>query len=111
MTDNIVILSTCSTEEEAERLARILLDAQLAACVSVIPQMRSFYHWKGAIESAGECLLLIKSSRELFDSVRVRLEAAHSYEVPELLALPVVDGAANYMNWLSANLRSTTKDE
>lgn len=109
MTDKIVILSTCSTEEEAERLARILLDAQLAACVSVIPQIRSFYHWKGAIESAGECLLLIKSSRELFDSVRARLEAAHSYEVPELLALPVIEGAANYMNWLDANLRNTTK--
>ena len=111
MTDKIVILSTCSTEEEADRLARLLLDNHLAACVSVIPQIRSLYHWKGAIESARECLLLIKSSRELFDAVRVRVEAAHSYEVPELLALPVVEGAANYMNWLSANLRSMTKDE
>jgi periplasmic divalent cation tolerance protein len=111
MTDKIVILSTCSTEEEAERIARLLLDDQLAACVSVIPRMRSFYHWQGAIESAGECLLLIKSSRELFDSVRARLEAAHSYEVPELLALPVVEGAANYMNWLGANLRNLIKGE
>jgi periplasmic divalent cation tolerance protein len=111
MTDKIVILSTCSTEEEAERIARLLLDDQLAACVSVIPRMRSFYHWKGAIESAGECLLLIKSSRELFDAVRARLEAAHSYEVPEVLALPVVEGAANYMNWLGANLRNLIKGE
>ncbi|HEV3197283.1 MAG TPA: divalent-cation tolerance protein CutA [Bryobacteraceae bacterium] len=111
MTDKIVILSTCSTEEEAERLARLLLDAHLAACVSVIPQIRSFYHWKGGIESAGECLLLIKSSRDLFDSVRLRLETAHSYEVPELLALPVIEGAANYMNWLDANLRNSTKGE
>ncbi|MBZ5624410.1 MAG: divalent-cation tolerance protein CutA [Acidobacteriia bacterium] len=104
MTDKIVVLSTCSTEEEAERLARLLLEAHLAACVSVIPRMRSFYRWKGAIESAGECLLLIKSSRQCFDSLRVRLEAAHSYEVPELLALPVIEGARNYMNWLDANL-------
>jgi periplasmic divalent cation tolerance protein len=104
MTDKIVILSTCATEEEAERLARLLVDARLAACVSVIPRMRSFYHWKGAVESSDECLLVIKSSRELFDSVRARIETAHSYEVPELLALPVVDGAANYMNWLDANL-------
>lgn len=111
MTDKIVILSTCSTEEEAERLARLLLDAHLAACVSVIPRMRSFYHWKGAIESTGECLLLIKSSRELFDSVRARLEATHSYEVPELLALPVLEGAANYMNWLDANLHGSTESE
>ena len=105
MTDKIVILSTCSTEEEAERLARLLVDARLAACVTVIPRMRSFYRWKGATESADECLLLIKSSRELFDSVRSRLETVHSYEVPELLALPVVEGAANYMDWLSTNLR------
>jgi len=111
MTDKIVILSTCSTEEEAERLARLLVDAHLAACVSLIPQVRSFYRWKGAIESAGECLLLIKSSRELFDSVRARLATAHSYEVPELLALPVIEGAANYMNWLDDNLRSRTEGE
>jgi periplasmic divalent cation tolerance protein len=104
MTDKIVILSTCATEEEAERLARLLVDARLAACVSVIPRMRSFYRWEGAVESSDECLLVIKSSRELFDSVRARIETAHSYEVPELLALPVVDGAANYMNWLDANL-------
>jgi periplasmic divalent cation tolerance protein len=73
--------------------------------------MRSFYHWKGAIESADECQLVIKSSRELFDSIRVRLEAAHSYEVPELLALPVIEGAANYMNWLDANLPGKTEGE
>jgi periplasmic divalent cation tolerance protein len=109
MTDKIVILSTCSTEEEAERLARLLLDARLAACVSVIPRTRSFYHWRGAVETADECLLVIKSSRELFDSIRVRLEAAHSYEVPELLALPVVECAANYMNWLGANLLGLTE--
>jgi periplasmic divalent cation tolerance protein len=111
MTDKIVILSTCSSEEEAERLARLLVDSRLAACVSVIPRMRSFYHWKGAIESAVECLLLIKSTRELFESVRAKLEAAHSYEVPELLALPVIQSAANYMNWLDTNLKSGTEGE
>lgn len=104
MTDKIVILSTCSTEEEAEKLARSLVEARLAACVSVIPRMRSFYHWNGAIESGDECLLLIKSSRELFEPVRAKLATVHSYEVPELLALPVVEGSANYMNWLTANL-------
>ncbi len=104
MTDKIVILSTCSTEEEAEKLARSLVEARLAACVSVIPRMRSFYHWNGAIESGDECLLLIKSPRELFEPVRAKLATVHSYEVPELLALPVVEGSANYMNWLTANL-------
>jgi periplasmic divalent cation tolerance protein len=104
MTDKIVVLSTCATQEEAEKLARVLLDQRLAACVNVIPVVRSYYRWKGAIESADECLLVVKSSRELFDSISAVLEKEHSYEVPELLALPVVEGATNYLNWLGANL-------
>jgi periplasmic divalent cation tolerance protein len=111
MTDKIVILSTCSTEQEAERLARLLVEEKLAACVSIIPRMRSFYHWKGAVETSDECLLLVKSSRALFEELRVRLEAAHTYETPELLALPIVEGAPNYMNWLAGNLRDFPKGE
>jgi len=105
MTDKIVILSTCATEEEAERLARVLLDARLAACINVIPRVRSFYRWKGAIESGDECLLLIKSSRGLFGELKAALEKVHSYEVPEMVALPVVEGAANYLEWMVTNLR------
>jgi periplasmic divalent cation tolerance protein len=106
MTDQIVVLSTCATQEEAEKLARILIEERLAACVNVIPRIRSYYRWKGAIESAEECLLVVKSSRELFSSIGAVLEKEHSYEVPEVLALPVVEGATNYLNWLLANLRS-----
>jgi len=73
--------------------------------------MRSFYHWKGAVETSDECLLLVKSSRALFEELRVRLEAAHTYETPELLALPIVEGAPNYMNWLAGNLRDFPKGE
>jgi periplasmic divalent cation tolerance protein len=106
MTDKIVVLSTCANEEEAERLARLLVDQRLAACVNVIPGIRSYYRWKGAVEAASECLLIVKSSRDLFASLTAVLEKAHSYEVPEALAIPIVDGAANYLNWLGANLRS-----
>ena len=111
MTDIIVILSTCATREEAEKLARVLIEERLAACVNVIPGVRSYYRWKGAIESADECLLVIKSSRELFGSIAAILEGEHSYEVPELLALPVVEGATNYLNWLLANLGSGPEGE
>jgi periplasmic divalent cation tolerance protein len=104
MTDKIVVFSTCANEKDAERLARTLVEQRLAACVNVVPRVRSFYHWKGALESAGECLLLIKSSRDRFDALRAALEKAHSYEVPEVLALAVVDGAPNYLHWLSENL-------
>jgi periplasmic divalent cation tolerance protein len=104
MTDKIVVFSTCATEEEADRLARTLVEARFAACVTILPGARSVYRWQGAIETSGECLLIIKSSRALFESLRLALEKAHSYEVPELVALPVVEGAANYMNWLEGQL-------
>jgi periplasmic divalent cation tolerance protein len=105
MTDKIVVLNTCSSEAEAERLARLLVDQHLAACVSIVPRLRSFYRWNGAVESSEEWLLLIKSSRPLFEKLRAALDQAHSYEVPEVLALPVVDGAAAYLEWMDANLR------
>ncbi|MGD0497949.1 MAG: divalent-cation tolerance protein CutA [Bryobacteraceae bacterium] len=105
MTDKIVVLSTCAHEEEAEKLARKLVEERLAACVNVIPRMRSYYRWQGAIEAADECLLVIKSSRALFPALVSVLESAHSYEVPEALAIPILDGAAPYLNWLGGNLR------
>ncbi len=105
MTDKIVVLNTCGSEAEAERLARLLVDQHLAACVSIAPRLRSFYRWNGAVESSEEWLLLIKSSRAVFDRLRTALEQAHSYEVPEVLALPVVDGSAAYLEWLDASLR------
>jgi len=105
MTDKIVVLSTCASEEEAERLARSMVEQRLAACVNVIPRMRSYYRWKGMLESTEEWLLVIKSSRDRFERLLAALEKAHSYEVPEVLALPVVDGAANYLSWLEKGLR------
>ena len=104
MTDKIVVLSTCASEEDGEKLSRLLVGRRLAACVSVVPRIRSFYRWKGEIESAEEFLLLIKSSRARLAELIALLEKEHSYEVPEVLALPVVDGAANYLHWLQINL-------
>jgi len=106
MTDKIVVLSTCASEQEAEKLARSLVEQHLAACVNVVAGVRSYYRWQGAIEAAGECLLLIKSSRERLEGLRTALEREHSYEVPEVIVLPVVDGAANYLNWLQASLEN-----
>jgi periplasmic divalent cation tolerance protein len=111
MTDKIVILCTCASEEEAERLARSLLDARLAACVNVLPRARSFYRWKGAVESAEESLMIIKTSRGLFEQARILLETAHSYELPEVLALPVVDGAETYLAWIDSNLQGGTESK
>jgi periplasmic divalent cation tolerance protein len=105
MTDKIVVLNTCSSQEEGERIARLLVEERLAACVNVVPRIRSFYRWKGAVEAAEECLLVIKSSRGLFARLSQALATAHSYELPEALAIPVLDGAADYLGWLGENLR------
>ena len=104
MTDQIVVLCTCASTEDAERLARALVTGRLAACVSVLPGMRSFYRWEGEIETAAECLLLIKSSRDHFDGLRAAIEKLHTYAVPEVLALPIVAGAPNYLAWLTESL-------
>jgi periplasmic divalent cation tolerance protein len=104
MTDKIVVLSTCATADEAAKLARVLVEARVAACVTIVPGARSVYRWQGAVETSEECLLIIKSSRPLFDQLLATLEKAHSYEVPEVLAIAVVDGAPNYITWLEGQL-------
>jgi periplasmic divalent cation tolerance protein len=104
MTDKIVVLSTCATEQEAAKLAQVLVESKVAACVTMVPGGRSVYRWQGAIESAAECLLIIKSSRRHFEPLRIALEQAHTYDVPEVLAIPVVEGSANYLNWLEGQL-------
>jgi periplasmic divalent cation tolerance protein len=105
MTDKIVILCTCDKESEAETLARTLVEARLAACVNLLPRGRSIYRWQGAVESAEEWLLVIKTSRSLFKEVEAALAKIHSYEIPELLALSVVDGAGSYLNWMDQSLK------
>jgi periplasmic divalent cation tolerance protein len=110
MTDKIVVFSTCGSEADAERIARHLVDSRLAACVNVIAPVRSFYRWKGAIEDSTEWLLIIKSARSLFDSLSAALETAHSCELPEVLALAVVEGSPNYLAWLEGELKSPGTD-
>ena len=101
MTDKIVVLSTCSSADEAERIARSLVEKKLAACVNRIAGVRSTYRWKDAVEDSAEVLLLIKSSRALFDELRAEIEKLHSYEVPEVIAIQIVDGAEAYLDWMS----------
>ena len=104
MTDKIVVLSTCASSEEAERIARTLVEKKLAACVNILPAVRSIYRWKGAIEDDQETLLLIKTSRALFGDLRVEIQKHHSYEVPEVIAVPIVDGSEGYLEWLDREL-------
>ncbi len=106
MTDKIVVLSTCASSEEAEKVARTLVEKRLAACVNILPAVRSIYRWKGAIEDEKETLLLIKSSRALFGELRAEIQKLHSYEIPEAIAIPIVDGLERYLEWMADALRT-----
>ena len=106
MTDKIVVFSTCGSEEEALRIAKRLVEAHIAACVNLLPKVRSIYRWQGEVEDSTEWLLVIKTSRQRFEALQSALAAAHSYEVPEVIALPIIDGSPNYLAWLDNELEA-----
>jgi len=106
VTDKIVVLTTCNSQEQGAQLARHLLEHRLAACVSIVTGARSFYRWKGEIEQAAEVVLIIKSRRDVFEKLRDAIAHLHSYEIPEVIALPVVDGSDAYLAWLDRELAS-----
>ena len=100
----VLVLTTIGAETDGAALARTLVEERLAACVNVLPVMTSFYRWKGKLEKDDERLLVIKTRADRFAALRQALIAMHSYEVPEVLALPVADGHAPYLQWLDAGV-------
>lgn len=94
-----VLMSTTSTHEEAAKIAQILIDEKLAACVQLLP-IESFYFWQGKTQNEAEILVLVKTRRALFEKVIHRIKRAHSYTVPEIVALPFAAGFAGYLNWI-----------
>ncbi len=100
MTDKRIVLSTAGSEQEAHKIAHILVKRRLAACVNILPRVQSIYRWKGKIESAQEWLLLIKTRADKFPAVRDAIGELHSYEVPECIVLEIEDGSLPYLQWL-----------
>lgn len=101
----IVVMITAGDHAEAERIAALLVERRLAACVQILPEMTSIYRWQGAVERGKEHLLLVKTTPERFDELEREVRAAHSYETPEVVALPVVAGSSDYLAWLRDNTR------
>jgi periplasmic divalent cation tolerance protein len=104
MTDARVVFTTAGSAEEAEKIAHALVERHLAACVNVLPQIRSIYRWQGKVEDAAEILLIIKTTAAKFPAVRDAIRELHSYDVPECIALPITDGAPDYLKWLTESV-------
>ena len=104
MSDLLQITTTTGTREVAERIAVELVDLRLAACVQVSGPMTSIYRWQGKVENAEEWLCTAKTSREKLPAIQELLKRLHPYEVPELIATPIVDGSEAYLKWLAEQL-------
>jgi periplasmic divalent cation tolerance protein len=105
MKSYIQISTTTETIEQAEEIARHLVEIKLAACVQITGPIISIYRWKGKVEDAKEWLCLIKTREDLFDKVETAIKKLHSYETPEIIAVPIVKGSKKYLDWIDHELR------
>ncbi|MEW6601255.1 MAG: divalent-cation tolerance protein CutA [Nitrospirota bacterium] len=101
----IVIFITSPNEDEAARIARSLVEAGLAACANIIRNIRSIYTWQGKIQDDAEVLMVVKTKRGLFNEVADMVKRLHSYDVPEIIALPITDGSQDYLDWLNKSTK------
>jgi periplasmic divalent cation tolerance protein len=105
MTGKLVVFVTCGNAREAQRIARTLVEERLAACVNIHQAaVRSVYRWKGKVEQAREVLLAIKTSSRLFSRLERRVRVLHSYDTPEIIALPIAAGSRPYLAWVSESV-------
>ena len=105
MPECIVILATFSTREEAHTISQILLEEKVVACANIIDNISSHFWWQGAIEGAREVLLITKTEKALFKQVESIIKKKHSYEVPEIIALPIIEGHEHYVNWIHESVQ------
>jgi len=108
MADFVVVLITAPNEEDAAKMANDLVGSRLAACVNIIKNIRSIYRWQGKIEDEGEVLMLVKIRKEHFKGLEKRVKELHPYAVPEIIALPIIEGSEEYLGWLK---EETSKEQ
>jgi len=100
--NGIIVLITAGNEEEAHKIARLLINEKKAACVNIVPRVGSLFRWKGKVDSARENLLLVKSRASLLSEIISLVKEVHSCEVPEIIALPIIGGSEEYLKWLDS---------
>lgn len=103
-TNSIVVFITCSSKGEANKIKKALLERRHVACVSIIPAVCSFFWWEGKIDSAHEVLLLAKTKNSMFKKIVTLVKQIHKYQVPEIIALPIIYGNKEYLKWINRNL-------
>jgi periplasmic divalent cation tolerance protein len=100
MTEYILVFITAPNEKEAACISRTIVEERLAACVSIIPSVRSIYRWQGRVEDEQEVLMISKTKKLLFERLQARVKELHSYAVPEIVGLPLAEGSKQYLDWL-----------
>ena len=106
MTDKRLILTTTESKEQAQEIARNLVENGLAACVNIVGPVESIFRWKGQVDTSSECLLIIKTTAEMFERVRDRIRSLHSYELPECIQVPIETGSAEYLKWIEESVKA-----
>jgi periplasmic divalent cation tolerance protein len=106
MSAPIVVFVTCGSEEEALKIANALVESRLAACANLVAPIRSIYRWEGKIWDEKEWLLIIKTEKHRFEELEKRVKSLHSYSVPEIISLPIVEGSSAYLDWIRENTES-----
>lgn len=101
----VIIFVTCASKKEAEKIVDALLAKRLVACGNIVSGVDSKFWWKGKIDSAKETLLILKTTASKFNAVEKEARRLHSYDVPEIIALPIVAGSKEYLSWINANIR------
>ena len=104
-TDEIIVLITASSRDEAEKIATALVNEHLAACVNIVPEVRSLFFWEGKTQDAREVLLICKGRLPLVEKLIIRVKELHSYTVPEIIALPIVAGSREYLDWVKVTAK------
>ncbi|MCK4723555.1 MAG: divalent-cation tolerance protein CutA [Dehalococcoidia bacterium] len=106
--DNVVIFITTGTDEEAHKVAEVLLKHRDAACVNIVPRISSIFWWQGKLDSAQESLLIVKSKASLLSEIVKLVKEIHSYDVPEVIALPIIGGNPDYLEWIGKEIKHGT---
>ena len=105
MTDKVVVLITAASRRECKKIAKHLVEEKLAACVNITQGIESVYRWEGKVTTDKEYLMLIKTTREVFDEIKHAVAQIHSYHTPEIICLPIIDGSRNYLEWVGNSVK------